>query len=120
MTPLTPRNLDDERLSRLIGATRAVADPAVLARARSRLAARPNAPRLALWLARPAVLAGAGALFALCVAGVLTLAQRPVTTGNATTLAAALLGEEDLGLPVTTATTAPTGSASGDSGEVSL
>jgi len=117
---MTPREFDDERLSRLIGATRAAADPAVLARARARLAARPNAPRLALWLARPAVLAGAGALFALCVAGALAVAQRPVATTSATTLASALLGEEDLGLPVANGTTVRSGSTAGDSGGVSL
>lgn len=117
---MTPHPMDDERLFRLIAATRAGANPAVLARARARLAARPNAPRLALWLARPAVLAGAGALFVLCVAGALAASQRTATSASGTGLITALLGEEDLGLPIATGVTARPGSAAGDSGEVSL
>lgn len=118
---MTRRELPDESLARLLAASRAGANPAVLARARARLAARAAAPRLAEWLARPAVLAGATALFAACVAGAFTVAQRqdaPAASPAAeTSLLTALLGDEDLGLPL--AGDRAAGTVPGDSGQVS-
>ena len=109
----------EERLVKLIGARSAVANPTVLARARERIAARAAAPKVAVWLAKPAVLAGAGLLFVLCVTGALTISQRPASTAAETGIMASLLGDEDLGLPIdTNAADAPGGAAAGDSGEV--
>lgn len=119
---MTPDNPREERLARLIAATRAKADPAVLARARARIAARDSArsraPGLALWLARPATLAGAGALFALCVAGAFALGSRTTVAASETSLISAVYGEEDLGLPIDESAAATNGAAPGDSGEV--
>lgn len=109
---------DDERLAKLIGARRAVANPAVLARARARIAERAAAPGVAVWLAKPAVLAGAGVLFVLCVTGALTISQPPVSSAGETAILASLLGEEDLGLPIDTNVSDAPGAAAGDSGEV--
>lgn len=115
---MTPRELDEARLARLLGASRAAANPAALARARARIASRAAAPGLALWLARPAVLAGAGALFVLCVTGAFVASQRPGASAPGTDpgLVTALLGEEDLGLPLGAAVAGE--GAAGDSGEV--
>lgn len=114
---MTPDDLREDRLARLLGATRASADPAVLARARARLAARAAEPGVARWLARPAVLAGAGVLFALCVAGSFVVSGRLAARTADSTLAAAVFGEDDLGLPIDAANGAGA-SAAGDSGEV--
>ncbi len=119
MTHDDPR---DERLAKLLAASRAEADPAVLARARARLAARERAPGVAVWLGRPAVLAGAGALFALCVAGTFVVSRQAATasaTGE-TSLIATVLGEDDLGLPIELngSDAAGESGAAGDSGGV--
>jgi hypothetical protein len=123
MTHDDPR---DERLARLLAATRAEANPGVLARARARLAARERAPGLAVWLGRPEVLAGAGALFALCVAGTFAVSRQAATatatTATETSLLASVLGEDDLGLPIElnggSGTADANGGAAGDSGGV--
>lgn len=119
MTHDDPR---DARLAKLLAASRAEANPAVLARVRARLAARERVPSVAVWLGRPAVLAGAGALFALCVAGTFVVARQAGTSGatGETGLIASVLGEEDLGLPIDlNGSGAAAGSgAAGDSGEV--
>jgi len=120
---MTPDDLREERLARLLGGSRAAANPEVLARARARIAARASAPGVAMWLGRPAVLAGAGALFVLCLAGSFVVSQRlaagTATTASDTGLIASLLGEEDLGLPIpTTDAGATNGPAAGDSGGV--
>lgn len=111
----------DERLAKLLAATRAEANPAVLARARARLAARERAPGVAVWLGRPAVLAGAGALFALCVAGTFMVARQAATATATSTgeksLIATVLGEDDLGLPIDVDPAGEAGAA-GDSGGV--
>lgn len=112
----------EQRLARLLGASRAAANPTVLARARARIEAREAAPGLAVWLAKPAVLAGAGLLFVVCVTGALTISQPPVSSAGETGIMSSLLGEEDLGLPLgpndTNATDSPGAAAAGDSGEV--
>ncbi|MEO5989478.1 MAG: hypothetical protein ABIU54_13285 [Candidatus Eisenbacteria bacterium] len=61
---------NDERIERLIAATHAPAHPAVLARARARIAAMaaPSEPAWVRWLARPVALAASGGLLALSLA----------------------------------------------------
>lgn len=61
---------NDERIERLIRATHAPADPAVLARARARIAAMAESsePAWVRWLARPATLAASGGLLAVTLA----------------------------------------------------
>lgn len=112
----------EERLLKLIGASRAVANPTVLARARARIAARVAAPGVVVWLGKPAVLAGAGMVFLLCVAGAFGVSQRAGVSASDTGIMASLLGEEDLGLPLetndTNATDTPGEAAAGDSGGV--
>jgi hypothetical protein len=109
----------EARLAKLIGARSAVANPTVLARARARIAARADAPGVAVWLAKPAVLAGAGVLFALCMAGAVGVSQRATTSTSETGIMASLLGDDDLGLPIdTNASDTQAGTAAGDSGEV--
>jgi hypothetical protein len=116
---MTRDDLREERLARLIGASRAPADPAVLARARARIAARAAEPGVVRWLARPAVLAGAGAMFVLCVAGSFAVNQRLTAASADTSLVASVLGDGDLGLPIDTSDSAlPGGAAAGDSGGV--
>jgi len=116
---MTPDELREERLARLIAATRAEANPAVLARARARIAANETVPGVAAWLGRPAVLAGAGVLFVLCVAGTFVVGQPDGTTAGETSLLSTIVGEEDLGLPIdTNGAGASSGAAAGDSGEV--
>jgi hypothetical protein len=118
---MTPDDLREARLARLIAATRAEADPAALARARARIAAAERVPGVAAWLGRPAVLAGAGALFALCVTGTFVVSQRVATSSAAfeTSLVSAVLGEDDLGLPIDlNGGEAGNDAAAGDSGEV--
>lgn len=58
---------NEERIAKLIRATHAPADPAVLARARARIAAmtEANEPAWLRWLARPAALAASGGLLAV-------------------------------------------------------
>jgi len=109
----------EERLVKLIGARRAVANPTVLARARARIEARAATPGFVLWLGKPAVLAGAGLLFVLCMTGAFTMSQAPASSASETGIMSSLLGEDDLGLPIdTNAADAPGAAAAGDSGEV--
>ncbi len=58
---------NDERIERLVRATHAPADPAVLARARARIAAMGDSsePAWVRWLARPATLAASAGLLAV-------------------------------------------------------
>jgi hypothetical protein len=113
---------NDERIGRLLAASRASANPAVLARARARLAARESNIGLLAFLGRPAALATACAL--LVVSGVLSLAvvrSERVTTATAATtsvtLVSALLGDDGTyGVP--SAATAADASTPGDSGGV--
>lgn len=116
---MTPDDLREERLARLIAATRAGANPAVLARARARIAANERVPGVAAWLGRPTVLAGAGVLFALCIAGTFVVSQRVTASASEASLISSLVGEEDLGLPIETSDAGATsGGAAGDSGGV--
>ena len=97
---MNPDEKREERLARLIGASRAPADPVVLTRARERIAARSAEPGMVRWLARPAVLAGAGVLFVLCVAGSFAVSQRLTAATADTSLVAGVFGDDNLGLPI--------------------
>jgi hypothetical protein len=97
---------DEARITRLLGAVRAPADPAVLARARARLAATPEVPRVFAWLGTPAALATACVLL-LVSAGVsvAVLDTETATPARDTTLVSALIGDDgSYGLPTATGT----------------
>lgn len=74
---MTMNHEDDEdvRLTRLLRAVRADADPAVWARVRSRLGSRARTPWLLTWAMRPAALAASLALFLVSAALALVLAS---------------------------------------------
>ncbi len=90
----------DERLARLLAATHAEADPAVLVRARARLRESERMPALFAWFGSPAGLVLAALLF-VSVAG-LSVAwnERETTRSDAATLVSTLVGDDDsYGLP---------------------
>ncbi len=108
----------DERLVRILGASRAPAEPAVLARARARLTGTARLPRPIAWLGTPAALVTACALF-VAVAGVSVAIVRTesATTPDAT-LVSALIGDDgSYGLP-TASGTASTATGYSDTGTV--
>ncbi len=99
---------NDERIGRLLGASRSAANPAVLARVRSRLAAREASPGWLAFLGSPVALATACAL--LLVSGVLSFnvvrADRLTAATASTSLVSALLDDDGTyGLPAAAATT---------------
>ena len=109
---------DDARIARLLAATGARANPAVLARARARLADAGTEPGWLAWLSKPAALVAACALLVLSIGLSALVLSGERTTSDGTTLVASLLGDDGTdGLPVATpATDAPTPAV--DSGEV--
>jgi len=100
-----PHEWDEDRLARLIAASRAEADTTALARALGRIEAREVVPGWVEWLARPAALAASCALLVVSVgiASVLLRgsegARTPATVSSSTGLASQLLGD-DVSLPV--------------------
>lgn len=124
------RRMDDERLARLVGALGAEADPAVLARARARIAAggraaAPGGRELALpaglaWLFRPVALSGAAAACVLALAAGFWFGGGTVAATNGSSLLAtssetlpgALLDELESAAPESS----PAGGVPGDSG----
>ena len=104
----------EERLGRVLGASRAVADPAVLARARARLATELAVPRPLAWLGTPAALAAACALFvAVSAASVWFVSSDPASRSDAS-LVSALVGDDGTyGLPSASAQRATDGADSG-------
>ena len=92
----------DERIERLIRSTHAPADPAVLVRARARIAAMAGSsePAWVRWLARPAVLAASAGLLAVSLAAggwmLRSAAIRSVETNGTTETVAIsdLLGDD--------------------------
>ena len=118
-------NERDERLERLLGATRASANPAVLARVRERLAARAETvePAWLRFLGRPIALATACGLLAVSLAVSLQViasdrAANATATVSATTntsLVAALLDDDGTyGIPTSaTGETSTTGDSNG-------
>lgn len=95
---MSDHDRNDERLARLIAATRAEADPAVLMRARARIAAMvaPGEPAWVRWLARPATLALSGGLLAVSVAAGGWLLSGVRTSATGTDSAAASVAVSDL------------------------
>jgi hypothetical protein len=110
---------DEARLARLLAAARAEADPAALARARARIAARAAVPRAVVWLGTPAALASACALLVLA-AGLAFTALRTDSAGTrGSSYMSALMGDDDsYGLPSASSSSGDAGGA--DSEEVSL
>lgn len=90
----------DERLFRLLAATSAPADPAVLARVRARLRDAERVPALFAWFGSPAGLVLAALLF-VSVAGLsVAWTERETTRSDAATLVSSLVGDDDsYGLP---------------------
>ncbi|MBI5168282.1 MAG: hypothetical protein HZA61_02220 [Candidatus Eisenbacteria bacterium] len=100
----------DERITRLLAASHASANPAVLERARARLAERESASGFLAFLGRPVALATAAGLLVVSIAASLAIvsserAATAVTTATATqasggSLVAALLDDDGTyGLP---------------------
>jgi hypothetical protein len=106
----------DERLVRILGASRASADPAVLVRARARLAGAAQVPGPLAWLGTPAALVAACALFVAVAGTSMVIVHAEPTTTRDNTLVSALIGDDgSYGLP-TVSSTAATGTS--DSGTV--
>lgn len=109
----------DERIARLLAASRTSANPAVLARAQARLAARDaEEPAWVGWLGRPSALIAACALLVMSCAVSFTIlrADRVTAASASTSLVSALLDDDgSYGLP--TSANGTTGSTL-DSGEV--
>jgi len=109
----------EERLTRLLGASRAKADPAVLARALARLEAGERTPAFARWAGRPVVLAGSCALFVFSVAACVAWTRSEPAPTAETSVVGTLLGDDGTyGLP--TGLGAGSGAGMADSGEVTL
>jgi hypothetical protein len=105
---------DDPRLTQLIAAVKADAEPALWTRVRARAEARPATTGLLAWIARPAALAASFALL-LGTAGIaLTIGgTQTVASGDEyATLGEALVAERDAEVaPPATTTHAPHGAA---------
>jgi hypothetical protein len=111
---------EDVRLSRLLGAVRADADPALWTRVRARAMAGPRIPGMLAWAMRPAALAASLGLFLASAALALVLASGSGASSGEeyATLGEALMAERD-GDTATPAATVPTGSAAAqDSGSI--
>lgn len=90
-------NLDDAkreaRLARLLAATRAPADPMILARARARILAERagEAPAWLAWFANPAAVAAAAVLCVMCGAACIQVWQGAAMNGTAHTESATMV-----------------------------
>lgn len=114
-----PPDWSDERLARLIAASRGEADPASLAGALRRLEARETTPAWVAWLARPAALAASCALLVVSVglSSVLVRGADGTRSSAATTSSADFMSQlldDDGALPVAVADSP--GSETHDSG----
>jgi hypothetical protein len=109
---------EDIRLTRLLQAVRADADPALWTRVRARAIARPRVPGLLAWAMRPAALAASLALLVVSTALALVLASgTSVSTGEGyATLGDALVAERDADAAATPTSTQPRSGAARDSG----
>ena len=118
MTHDPNQDQEDLRLTRLLQAVRADADPALWTRVRARIAASPRVPALLLWAMRPAALAASLALFVASAALALLLATDTTvaTDADSATLAEALLAERDAEAVAPATPTPPAGGAAHDSG----
>jgi len=105
---------EDARLTRLLRAVRADADPALWTRVRAHLESRPWTPTLLAWAMRPAALAASlGLLLATStLALLLTSGDTSAGADDYATLGEALLAERDAEV-TTPAPTVPARSAGG-------
>lgn len=105
---------EDIRLTRMLGAVRADADPVLWTRVRARASAAPRVPGVLAWAMRPAALAASLGLFLASTALALMLASGSGASSSSSeeyaTLGEALMAERD-GDIAAPAATAPTGSA---------
>jgi len=112
----------DDRITKLMGAVRADAEPALWTRARARIDERERQARgWVAWLMRPAAIGGSLALLAVAIATSLALvatAPRTVTTNTtgAETLEDALVVELESGATARGGSSAPAPEAATDSG----
>lgn len=116
----------DERITRLLAASHASANPAVLERARARLAEREQATGLLAFLGRPVALASAAGLLVASVAVSLVLMSSDTTstatvaaTTNTSLVAALLDDDGTYGLPAEVATASDGASGAGAAGQAS-
>jgi hypothetical protein len=109
---------EDIRLTRLLQAVRADADPALWTRVRARALARPPVSGLLAWAMRPAALAASLALFLASAALALLLASGTTvsTDEEYATLGEALLAERDAEAAALPATVPPQSGAVRDTG----
>src|SRR5258705_11374833 len=84
---------EDVRLTRLLGAVRADADPALWTRVRARALAGPRVPGMLAWAMRPAALAASLGLFLASAALALVLASGSGASSAASGDEYATLGE---------------------------
>ena len=104
----------EKTLAQILNASHAVADPAVLARARARLAAEALVPRPIAWLATPGALAAACTLFvAVSVASAWYVGADTASRSDASLVSAMVGDDGSYGLPSATAERASDGSDSG-------
>ena len=112
-------NDQDLRLTRLLRAVRADADPALWTRVRARIEARPRMPAVLAWAMRPAALAASLAMLLAASALALVLASGGTLEGGEdyATLGEALMAERDAeAASPAPAVPVPTGGAVRDSG----
>lgn len=109
---------EDLRLTRLLRAPRADAEPALWTRVRARIESRRRMPRLLVWAMRPVALAASFGLFAVSAAVALAVAGRTPVASRVeyATLADALLAERDADLATPSTPGAPGDGAVRDSG----
>ncbi|MBI1796819.1 MAG: hypothetical protein HY076_05665 [Candidatus Eisenbacteria bacterium] len=109
---------DDPRLTRLLTAVRADAEPALWTRVRARAEARRPVGGPLAWIMRPAALAASFAILLGTAALALTLGDTRSASGGDeyATLGEALVAERAADVTPATSVPAPARSAAGDSG----
>jgi hypothetical protein len=109
---------EDLRLTRLLQAVRADADPVLWTRVRARALARPRVSGLLAWAMRPAALAASLGLFLASASLALLLASGTTRSAGEdyATLGEALLAERDAEAATPPATTQSQSGAARDSG----
>jgi hypothetical protein len=114
---MTTHDDDEIRLTRLLRAVQADADPALWTRVRARALERPRVPALLRWAMRPAALAASLALFLASAALALVLASGSGESGeDYATLGDALIAERDAEVATPAAASQPSAGAAHDSG----
>ena len=110
----------ERKLSRMLAATRADADPALLTRARARIEARAREPLFVRWAMRPEALGASVALFVASAGLSFALVSTPVgsSTSESATLMESLLEERGIEAGTTLAAPAAEPGTESDSGAV--